>query len=149
MKKKTILEAITILLILLWCYSGAVKLLEYNEFSAQLQSSPLLKGMGSFVAVALPSGEILTAVLLLSPKTKTIGLVTSAVLLSLFTVYISCLFIFFSTKIPCSCSGIIEHLGWKGHLVFNLTALILIIIALRIQRNIYPDTHSQPKAGFA
>lgn len=149
MKKKTILEAITLLLILLWCYSGTVKLLDYNVFSAQLHSSPLLKGIGSFVAVALPCAEILTAVLLLSPKTKTIGLIASVVLLSLFTAYISCLFIFFSTDVPCSCSGIIEDLGWKGHLVFNLTALILTIIALRMQRNIYPDTHSQPKAGFA
>lgn len=149
MKKKTILEVITILLIVLWCYSGAVKLLEYNVFSAQLQSSPLLKGIGSFVAVTLPCVEILTAVLLLRLKTKLMGLYASAVLLSLFTVYISCLFIFFSTDIPCSCSGIIEHLGWKGHLIFNLTALILTIIATRIQKNLNPDTHSQPKAGFA
>lgn len=116
------------------CYSGAVKLLEYNVFSAQLQSSPLFKGVGSIVAVTLPCVEILTAALLLWPKTKLTGLYASAALLSLFTLYISCLFIFFSTNIPCSCSGIIEHLGWKGHLSFNLIALILTIIAIMIYK---------------
>lgn len=149
MKKKTILEAITILLVILWCYAGVTKIFEFEIFRAQLHHSPMLKQVATLIAIGLPVLEIVVAILLLLPKTKIWGLYISAALLFLFTVYISCLFVFFSTSIPCSCSGIIEKLGWKGHLIFNITCLLLSLAGIRLNKNIFYNFLPKPKAGFA
>ncbi|MFI8378863.1 MauE/DoxX family redox-associated membrane protein [Leeuwenhoekiella sp. NPDC079379] len=66
------------------------------------------------------------AALLLVSKTRRLGLLGSAVLMSVFTVYIAGMMLFIP-ELPCSCGGIINDLTWSQHLLFNLVFTALAI----------------------
>jgi hypothetical protein len=52
-------------------------------------------------------------------------------LMVMFTTYIICI-LTLSLYIPCSCGGVLEKLGWKEHLVFNIAFIILAAAAVLI-----------------
>lgn len=111
------------LLIILWIYAAGSKLLEYNTFKHQLTLQHFPFKIESTMAWLLPSIEILAAILLTIPKTIRYGLYTSAILLTLFTLYITFILTGIHNKAPCSCGGVLSMLSWKSHLVFNLIFL--------------------------
>jgi hypothetical protein len=60
------------------------------------------------------------------PILRKTGLLGSAVLMSLFTIYVFYM-IKFSPGLPCTCGGIIQYMNWHQHLYFN-TGLTLMSI---------------------
>lgn len=126
---KTILvETISVLLIILFVYSAISKLLEFQNFQAQLGQSPLLSAFTGFVSYSVLILEFVIALLLAIPKTRYVALLASFALMLMFTAYIIVI-LNYSSFIPCSCGGILEKLGWKEHLIFNITFTILAAIA--------------------
>ncbi len=129
--KNTVVEIICLLFILLFVYAAVSKLLEFQNFQAQLGQSPLISAYTGFISYIILIVEIVTALFLAIPKTRFIGLLSSFALMLMFTAYIIVI-LNYSSFVPCSCGGILEKLGWKEHLIFNITFTILAVIALLI-----------------
>lgn len=129
--KEAVLEIVSILLILLFVYSALSKVLEFQNFQAQLGQSPLLSAYTGFISYAVLIVELTIALLLAFPKTRFIGLLSSFILMVMFTAYIIVI-LNYSSFVPCSCGGILEKLGWKEHLVFNILFTILAATACLI-----------------
>jgi hypothetical protein len=79
----------------------------------------------------IPALEIVLAILLVIPiyRIKRFALWTSTLLMDVFTAYLS-LMVKFAEKKLCHCGGVIESMGWKTHIVFNIIWLIAGIFAL-------------------
>src|SRR5690348_18458504 len=104
-------EIICNLFIFLFVYTGTSKILDHSIFETNLMRSPLISNYSGFVSWALPVVELITAVLLLLPSFKKIGLLITLALMILFTGY-TCYLVFFATNVPCSCGGIIGTMTW-------------------------------------
>lgn len=131
LNKKTELlkEIIAALFIFVFAYTAFSKLWEHEKFVAVLSSSPLLGSRAQEMAYAVPGIEIAAIILLLIPSLRKGGLWVSAIIMSLFTIYIGYM-ILFASHLPCSCGGIIENLSWQQHLVFNIILIVLALIGL-------------------
>jgi len=127
--KKYTVEVICLLYILLFVYAAMSKLLQIEHFRIQIGKSPLLSAFAEIVAWGVPIGEIVISLLLTIPKLRRTGLWLAMGLMSMFTTYIF-IILTFSSYIPCSCGGILEKMGWKEHLIFNLVFVFLAAIAL-------------------
>lgn len=118
------------LLILLWVYAAASKLIDYPRFERQMHRQTLLPFLKAFLILFLPWSEFVLAGLLSFDKTRMAGLTGSLILLSIFTVYIILALTKALSHYPCSCGGILEHMGWTAHLFFNLFFLGLTLIMI-------------------
>ncbi len=119
--------------ILLLVYAALTKLLDYQKFVVQIGQSPLLTNYASSIAWSIPAVEILIAVLLAWQRFRLVGLYGAFVLMVMFTAYIAAI-LSFSEDIPCSCGGVLEKLGWKEHLLFNVMFILLAIAGIVLTR---------------
>lgn len=119
MKRKVVIEIISFLFIFLFIYASVAKLLDFERFKVQVGQSPLLTDFASFVAVVIPLLEIAAAIMLAIPQYRFVGLLISFGLMAMFTTYIISI-LQFSEHIPCACGGVLQSLGWKEHLIFNI-----------------------------
>lgn len=124
MKRSFIVEIICFLFIVLFLYTAGTKLTGYNTFVAQMGKSPLLTNYAGILAWLVPAIEIITAVLLMVPRTRLYGMYISFAMMVLFTLYVGAI-LSFSKELPCSCGGVISSLGWWQHLVFNTAFAVL------------------------
>ena len=143
--KAIVVEIICTLLILLFTYAALSKLLEFQNFQAQLGQSPLLSAFTGFISYSVILVEVILALLLTVPKSRAIGLLASFTLMLLFTVYIV-IILNYSSFVPCSCGGILEKLGWKEHLVFNIGFTVAAAIAILLRSK--DKTDSLIKVGI-
>lgn len=130
--RSIILNSICLLYILLFVYAAVSKLLDFENFQAQLGQSPLLSPFADFISVAVIIIELIIAFLLSIPKLRYFALWGAIALMSMFTTYIV-IILHFSYFVPCSCGGILEKLGWTEHLIFNISFLFLAITAILMQ----------------
>src|SRR5688572_29656190 len=77
LRKNTIPEVISSLLIILFIYTALSKLSGYNTFTIQLSKSPFITSYARSIAWSLPAGEILISLLLVFKRTRLIGLYAS------------------------------------------------------------------------
>lgn len=124
MTRKTVVEIIVFMFIILFVYAAMSKLLQYERFTLQLKSSPVIGSYAGLLAWVVPAVEIIIVALLCARKTRFIALNASFGLMLLFTMYVSFILLF-SGNIPCSCGGVLESLGWVEHLIFNFTFVLL------------------------
>lgn len=124
-----LLESICLLYVVLFVYAALSKLLEFDNFQAQLGQSPLLSAFTGLVSYSVLGTELIIALLLCFPKSRYVGLLSALGLMVLFTAYIA-IILNYSYFVPCSCGGILESLGWKEHLVFNIGFVVFALIGL-------------------
>lgn len=129
MKKAIIIETICFLFILLFTYAAVSKLVDIEKFQVQIGQSPLLTPFATWIAWLIPGLEVLISLLLAIQRTRLIGLYASFTLMVIFTAYIAAI-LNFSSYVPCSCGGILEKLGWKEHLLFNIGFVFLAIAGI-------------------
>lgn len=132
-RRKIWVEAITGLFILLFVHTALSKLLGFRAFQLVLSHSPLIGKAALTAALLIPSVEILVAVLLFLPLTRKFGLAASAILMSVFALYVAYM-ILWAPRLPCSCGGFFETMSWRSHLVFNVLASLLALAGWRMQR---------------
>lgn len=125
MLRKTIIEIIAALLILLFLYASISKWLDFKEFTRDMHNQPFPGWMATSLVWALPPVEIFIALALMFDKTRVIGLWAALVLMSLFTIYTVAILIGLFHRMPCGCGGIISGLTWGQHLFFNSFFLII------------------------
>ncbi len=129
MKKKIALEIICFLFIFLFTYAAVMKLMDVEKFTVQIGQSPLLTNFAELVAWVVPSIELLIAGMLAFPRVRSIGLYMAFSLMVMFTAYIVAI-LQFSEKIPCACGGVLDSMGWKEHLIFNIGFVVLGLIGI-------------------
>ncbi|MEZ2338812.1 MauE/DoxX family redox-associated membrane protein [Mucilaginibacter sp. RCC_168] len=120
------------LFILLFVYAAASKLMTFQLFRGQLYNQDFPHLMADFLLYALPTLELITVGLLCIPRTQRLGLLVSLLLMSAFTGYITLVMLHFWNRVPCSCGGILSHMGWGAHLVFNCVFLLMALVSILI-----------------
>jgi len=133
MKRRDIADIISVLLVLLFLYAAFSKLLDYEKFKVQLGQSPLLTAFAGWVAWAIPSLEIAISVMLVIPKLRLVALYASFGLMVAFTAYIIAI-TRFSDYIPCSCGGVLQHMSWNIHLLFNIIFVLMALAGILLSR---------------
>ena len=129
--KKYFVDLASLLLIFLFVYAAASKLLDYQKFQVQLGQSPMLTHFAGLVAWIIPCIEIIIALSLAFGKYRIVGLYASFSLMVMFTAYIIAI-TRYSEYVPCSCGGILQHMTWNQHLVFNLLFVLLSLSSILI-----------------
>lgn len=134
LKRSTVIEIISSLLILLFIYAALSKVFDFELFKIQLSKSPFITSFSNLVAWSIPAIEIIISLLLVFKKTRLTGLFASFFLMSLFTAYLI-IMLNLSYHIPCSCGGVLQRLSWNEHIVFNsvFVALAGIGVYLKIK----------------
>lgn len=127
--KSILIKTVSFLLIFLFIYAAISKLIDYERFKIQLGQSPILNTYANLIAWTIPLIEIIASVLLVFNSTRIIGLYLSFSLMTMFSIYIYTI-THFSEYVPCSCGGILEHMSWNQHLVFNLFFVILSLVSI-------------------
>lgn len=134
MMKKIIVDIISILLILLFVYTGVSKFLDYERFKLAIEQIALLKPHAAWLRWIVPATEIMIAIMLAIPKLRLKGLYASSVLMFVFTIYVAGV-LKYSTKLPCSCGGVLEQMNWPTHLVFNSVFTLLALAGFLLERH--------------
>lgn len=124
---------IQFVLVVLFVYAAVTKLIDHGQFYNDLRNSPVFGNptLSVMLSWGVPMVELLVATLLLMDQFTLTGLYASAVLMSAFTFYIAGILLF-STKIPCSCGGVISALTWESHLVFNVAMTGLAFLGIHL-----------------
>ncbi|MEA9412635.1 MauE/DoxX family redox-associated membrane protein [Flavobacterium sp. PL02] len=138
--KYIFVEVVCFLYILLFVYAAVSKLLDFENFRVQLGQSPLLSAFAGSIAWLVPILELLISLLLVLKRWRLIGLFAALSLMVMFTAYIY-IILNYSSFIPCSCGGILEKLGWREHLFFNLVFIILAAADILILAGMVPKPH--------
>ncbi|SFA41286.1 hypothetical protein SAMN04488511_102290 [Pedobacter suwonensis] len=120
------------LLVLLFTYAALSKLFTFSAFDQQLHNQSFPGWLADFLLYFLIPAEIITALLLCFGRTLITGLLLSSAFMFAFTAYIAMVMLHFWDRIPCSCGGILNQMGWTAHLIFNSIFLILSLITLYI-----------------
>lgn len=122
------------LLLALFMYTAASKILTINVFSSTLAKSPLIGSYSLFVAWSIPIIEIIVSILLIIAGTRKLGFYASLVLLGIFTLYLVYM-VSSGTKLPCNCGGAISTMTWQQHIWFNVAFLLIAITGIRLHTN--------------
>lgn len=133
--KKKVLDVICLLLITLWIYTSINKLMEYEQSQSQLAAQAMIGEYAGLLVWLLPALEILAAVLLVVRLTRKAGMLLSFLLMLLFTGYVGLVVAGLWENIPCSCGGVLNQLGWKEHLVFNLFFTLLAGMGIYLMKS--------------
>lgn len=120
---------VSLLYILLFVYAAVSKILDFENFRVQLGQSPLLSAYADYISIMVPASELLICFFLLIPKIRFVGLLLSYLLMVMFTAYIY-IILNFSSFVPCSCGGILEHMSWNEHMIFNLAFILFSTVAI-------------------
>ena len=129
--KALIVDLVSYIFILLFVYTAISKFLTLSTFQNVLGHYPLLSGYTVFTSYAVPTVELIVALLLINPKTKMIGLYGSLILMSIFLVYVLFMIFTLGPNLPCSCGGIISKLSWKQHIWFNSILILAATFAIK------------------
>jgi putative oxidoreductase len=130
MKRKSILEIIYTLLIILFVYTASSKLVNIRETYAEIDKQPFPEWMTPYLVWIISLSELLVSALLLFKKTHQAGLWGALILMLLFTGYIGAILLNYFPFVPCSCGGVISQLGWQNHLYFNLCFVLISMLGL-------------------
>ncbi|MDR6786466.1 putative oxidoreductase [Pedobacter africanus] len=137
MKLKNILiDICTLLLVLLFTYAAASKLLDYDQSKLQMTKQLIPAGTAPVLTWLVPVAELLVVGLLLFKRTRLVGLYASAVLMAMFSVYIAVAMSGWFGRRPCSCGGILSNMGYWEHLLFNVLFVGVAVTAIVMSREV-------------
>lgn len=125
-----IAEGCALLLIALFTYTTFAKLFSFSEFRSQMHSQVFSAGFADLLVYAIPSLELLVTFLLLFRRLRAIGFLIAAILMSLFTAYAGIAAAGLFPQLPCACGGVLHHMGWKAHFLFNFFFLLLSCLGI-------------------
>ena len=125
-------DVVAYLLIFLFFYTAINKLIDLRSFETTLSLSPYLRLTAFLLAPSIPIIELLIALLLFIPQYRRQGLFFGAILLGIFAVYVGFM-IAVSKGLPCTCGGVIQKMSWSHHLLFNIGAFSMSLVAWKLK----------------
>jgi len=138
-KKWIFIQIVSLLYIILFVYASISKLLDFENFQAQLGQSPIVSNYTGTVSYGVPVLELALSILLSFPRLKLVGLYGSFALMVMFTAYIY-IILNYASNIPCSCGGILEEMGWKEHFIFNCFFVVIAAGSILLYPSKKPST---------
>ena len=120
----------SILLVLLWAYTGFDKIIRWETSRKAFHNQTFPAELAEILAYAIPITELLIALLLLFSVSRWWGFLLSTLLLTVFTTYVGLIWVGAFPRVPCNCAGVLESLGWGEHFVLNLLMLALGVYGL-------------------
>jgi putative oxidoreductase len=138
MKKETLIQIIIAACALLFFYAAGSKLMNYEQSKHEMFKQIFPRSVGVVLVVLVPVIELIVVLLLLVKATRLKGLYASLILLILFTLYIAIALSGIFGRKPCSCGGILKHLGYWTHLGFNLIFIVLAILGIALEKQWKP-----------
>ena len=142
--KRKIYFLICFLLVLLFSYTGLQKWMHMQKTLYNMRNQLFSRPVADMLAYGLPFVEMAVAILLIFVSTRKLGLYLSFLLLFLFTSYVAAILLGVFHRVPCSCGGIIDSLGWTAHLWLNLFFLFISLIGIRYH-TIFMHEQGKPK----
>ena len=142
--RSAFIEIVCYLYVILFVYAAVSKIIDFQNFQAQIGQSPLLSIYAGIISYGVLLLEIILAALLCFQRFRLGGLYGAFTLMILFTVYIF-IILNYSSDIPCSCGGILEKMGWKEHFIFNCCFVLLALLAILF----YPGSRSDSVAKLS
>lgn len=128
MKKDMIAQGTCLMLILLFSYTAMSKLADFDAYRSEMSKQVFSGSVTDLLIYTIPGLEIFSSILLISPKFRFAGFLTSIILMSVFTGYILMVLSGAFNRIPCACGGVLSFLNWNSHLWFNIFFLVLAIL---------------------
>jgi len=119
----------SLLLTILFVYTAVSKLVHLDIFQWRLERMPYISPNASLISWGVPFLELVIAGLLWFPKYRNMAFYASFILLGLFTTYIIVV-LKYSDSIPCSCGGVISALGWRDHILLNVSFMVLSLLGI-------------------
>ena len=144
--KASIQAILSALLILLFTYAAMSKLIDLDQFHAQLYRQPFSHLLADILLYTLPVTELVIVTLLSFLRTRQLGLWLSLALLIVFTIYISLGLLHYWKDIPCSCGGILNHMSWTAHYIFNWIFILINVSAILLHH--LKHRSPTPKSAF-
>ena len=135
MRSSSISLGSSFILITLWTYTISSKLFEFRYFKIQMRKQVFPEDVAEALIYILPMTEFLVVGLLCFALTRLCGFLFSIFLLLAFSIYIALILTDIFGKVPCSCGGILEQLGWGEHLIFNLVFIAVALTGLFAELN--------------
>ena len=126
--------SIRVFMILFWAWVSLDKLWDLQSFRMALIKQPFLDWWAGILVWLLPLVEMGIVVLLAIGSFKIRKLILpdpfllSAILLTVFTIYIALGVAGLYAQKPCGCASVLSRLSWGEHLVVNLLLLFLSIL---------------------
>ncbi len=132
--KKLILEVITSLLLILFLYTALSKFLDFDGFTYDMNNQPFPNELTPLLVWLVPGSEIAITATLIFKVSRMAGLIASAILMGMFTLYTALVLSNVFQYVPCSCGGVIKHLTWTQHLAFNIFFLTISVIGIYLEK---------------
>lgn len=127
-------EGCALVLMGLWVYTAVSKIIDAQGSYGALHNQVFPTWMADVLWVGLPFIEIIAAIMVLIPYWRRYGFKLSAVLMAIFSGYILLVLTNVFGRVPCSCGGILNQLGWWEHLWFNLFFLGIAVGGIYLGR---------------
>jgi putative oxidoreductase len=124
------IEISVYLLALLMIVTAGSKIADLDKFAGQITNQPFDNRFTDLLTYGVPAAEIILVIGLLWPSTRLFGLYGTAVLLTIFTIYIALVTFNFYDRVPCGCAFAFEKLSWPQHLMINLFFTLLSYFAI-------------------
>ncbi|MER3374563.1 MAG: MauE/DoxX family redox-associated membrane protein [Allomuricauda sp.] len=124
-----LIALVSLLLTILFVYTAVSKLNHLDLFQWRLERMPYISSYASLISWGVPFLELVIAGLLWFPRYRIMALYASFFLLGCFTLYIT-LVLKFSDSIPCSCGGVISALGWRDHILLNISFMFFALLGI-------------------
>lgn len=117
----------------LWLFVAQNKLLNFDQNMEGMLRQPFPKSLAVFFAYAIPSSELIAALLIGYQRTRLIGFGFSSLLMIAFTGYVGLAILHvWSDSLPCNC-GLLIQIGWKKHFILNLFLTLISCWAFVLQ----------------
>ncbi|MBS4040988.1 MAG: hypothetical protein KGZ81_10375 [Flavobacteriales bacterium] len=126
-------QAPSVLLILIWAYSGVEKLLRFEQSRKAFHNQTFPAELAEILSHLVPIAELLLALLLLFSITRWWGYLGSILLLTVFLTYVGLIWVGAFPRVPCNCAGIIENLGWGAHFILNMFLIGISVAGMRLE----------------
>ncbi|AMP99053.1 hypothetical protein AY601_2152 [Pedobacter cryoconitis] len=141
MRREIILQGIATAIALLFCYAALSKLTNFATSRSEMLNQVFPESIALILVWVVPITELFIVALLLYKPLRLMGFYASLILLSLFTIYIAITMTGVFGRIPCSCGGILKHMSYSVHLIFNVFFLLLALAGILLKRNMTINSH--------
>lgn len=120
-------NSIHIFMIVFWLFVATDKLWNLETFHSALLKQPFPSLWADTLYWSLPIGELIIGLLFIG-QYRRLAYLLSAILLFIFSIYISLGVIGVYSKRPCGCASVFNELSWHWHLIVNIILFSLSIL---------------------
>jgi hypothetical protein len=129
MTTKMIIRLIAVSLAVLFFYAAVGKLDNYRIFHLQLLKFPFSIPVIQKQPWLVPVTELLISGFLLLPSFRVKGLFSALFLLSVYTIYLTCM-LDNKYSLPCNCGEVLQSFSLRSHIVFNFACVFVTGVAI-------------------